>query len=107
MILNGLFKWPVGKFLIHNLSYIEDIFFKMIGNTYRKTVETSNGNGSVFYPIFSLVSHICSPNAKFLVYPNHCMAMQAQRLIKSGEEISVSYVPTLEPTWKRRAMLYR
>ena len=67
----------------------------------------SDCQGSAFFPIFSLVNHSCSSNAKFLVYPNHCIAVQAQDHISSGDEICASFVPTLEPTWKRRAMLYR
>lgn len=73
----------------------------------RKSVNTHDNQGSVFYPLFSLVEHSCSANAKFLVYANHCIAMQAQNHISAGDDIRVSYVPALEPTWKRRAMLYR
>ncbi len=73
----------------------------------QKCVDTFDNRGSAFFPIFSLVEHACFPNAKFWVYQNHCIAMQAQKLIQAGEEIFVSFVPTLEPTWKRRAMLYR
>ena len=35
------------------------------------------------------------------------MAVLAQTAIDAGDEITVSRVPVLEPTWKRRAMLFR
>ncbi len=72
-----------------------------------RMVDTTTGSGSLFFPLFSLTRHSCINNAKFMVYPNHCVAMQAQKEIKAGEEITVSYVHNLEPTWKRRAMLQR
>ena len=54
----------------------------------KRTVDSPN-NTSVFFPIFSTTKHNCSPNAKFIVYPNHCIAMQAQKLIPCGQEIKV------------------
>ena len=44
----------------------------------KKIVETSDNQGAAFFPVFSLIRHSCSSNAKFLVYSNHCIAMQAQ-----------------------------
>ena len=75
------------------------------------SLETSGamlpGNGTAFFPIFSLFRHSCISNSKFFVYPDNNLAIQAQRPISAGEEITVSRVQTLEPTWKRRAKLYR
>ena len=65
------------------------------------------GNGVAFFPIFSLIQHSCISNAKYFVYPDNNLAVQAQRPISAGEEITISRVHTLEPTWKRRARLYR
>lgn len=74
----------------------------------KKCVETHNYQGSAFFPIFSLTKHSCGNfNAKFFVFPNNCLAMQAQKAISMGEEICVNLVPSLEPTWKRRGMLFR
>ena len=96
--------------LIDFVSYVtsepeEDV--RWVIKVARKRSVDDPSNNSVFFPISSITNHHCSPNAKFLVYPNHCIAMQSQTLILSGQEIKVSYVPTLEPTWKRRGMLYR
>ena len=55
---------------------------------WKRTVDSPN-NTSVFLPLFSTTKHHCSPNAKFIVYPNHCIAMQAQKLIPCGQEIMV------------------
>ena len=65
------------------------------------------GNGTAFFPIFSLFRHSCISNSKFFIYPDNNLAIQAQSPISAGEEITVSRVHTLEPTWKRRAKLYR
>ena len=35
------------------------------------------------------------------------VAVLAQTAIAAGDEVTVSRVPVLEPTWKRRAMLFR
>jgi hypothetical protein len=72
-----------------------------------KTVETSDGRGLAFFPLFSLTRHACASNSKYLVYANYNVAMQAQKPIMTGDEITVSYVHALEPTWKRRGILYR
>ena len=53
------------------------------------------------------MSHSCRSNSKFIVYPSHKLAVLAQTAIDAGDEINVSRVPVLEPTWKRRAMLFR
>ena len=53
------------------------------------------------------MSHSCRSNSKFIVYPSHKVAVLAQTAIDAGDEITVSRVPVLEPTWKRRAMLFR
>lgn len=68
---------------------------------------TPPGSGTAFFPSFSLFQHSCISNAKFFIYPDNNLAIQAQRPISAGEEITVSRVQTLEPTWKRRAKLYR
>ena len=68
---------------------------------------TPPGNGTAFFPLFSLFQHSCISNAKFFIYPDNNLAIQSQRPISAGEEITVSRVQTLEPTWKRRAKLYR
>ena len=65
------------------------------------------GGARCFFPIFSLLSHSCRSNSKFLIYPSHKVAVLAQTAIAAGDEVTVSRVPVLEPTWKRRAMLFR
>ena len=67
----------------------------------------SGGGARCFFPIFSLMSHSCRSNSKFIVYPSHKVAVLAQTAIAAGDEVTVSRVPVLEPTWKRRAMLFR
>ena len=66
-----------------------------------------NNGGMGLFPLFALFNHSCVPNAKFLVYPDANLAVQAQTRISKGQEIVVSLVQTLEPTWKRRARLMR
>ena len=68
---------------------------------------TPPGSGTAFFPTFALFQHSCISNAKYFIYPDNNLAIQAQRPISAGEEITVSRVQTLEPTWKRRAKLYR
>ena len=61
----------------------------------------------ILFPTLALLSHSCTPNAKFEIYPNRTVAVLAQTAIGKGEEINISLVPVLEPTWKRRARIYR
>ena len=81
--------------------------FSMTSSSLENVGERGPGNGTAFFPIFSLFRHSCIANAKFFVYPDNNLAIQAQSPISAGEEITVSRVHTLEPTWKRRAKLYR
>ena len=92
-----------------NIGKLIDILrrFSMPNTSLETSSATIPGNGSAFFPIFSLFRHSCVSNSKFFVYPDNNLAIQAQRPIAAGEEITVSRVQTLEPTWKRRAKLYR
>ena len=65
------------------------------------------GGGAVIFPTFSLMNHSCVSNCKFVVYPNLTLAVLTQTAVSAGEELNVSLVPVLEPTWKRRAKLMR
>ena len=92
-----------------NIGKIIDILrrFSMPSTSVETTGANLPGNGTAFFPIFSLFRHSCISNAKYFVYSDNNLAIQAQRPISAGEEITVSRVHTLEPTWKRRAKLYR
>ena len=92
-----------------NIGKLIDVLrrFSMPSTPLETSGATLPGNGTVFFPIFSLFRHSCICNSKFFVYPDNNLAIQAQRPISAGEEITVSRVQTLEPTWKRRAKLYR
>lgn len=68
---------------------------------------TTEDRERALFPIFSQFSHSCISNCKFVVYPNKTLAVLAKTIIKAGEELTISLIPTLEPTWKRRAKLYR
>ena len=71
------------------------------------SLDLPGDRGQIMYPTFSLIGHKCTGNSKFEIYPNKTIAVLSQTVIKAGDEINVSYVPPLEPTWKRRARLYR
>lgn len=61
-----------------------------------------------FHPNFALIRHRCGANSKFSVFlKDKGVAVQAKAFIAAGQEITVSLAHDLEPTWKRRARLYR
>eukprot|EP00094_Tigriopus_californicus_P009904 TCALIF_09550-PA protein Name:"Similar to msta Protein msta, isoform B (Drosophila melanogaster)" AED:0.04 eAED:0.05 QI:0/1/0/1/1/1/2/0/547 len=68
---------------------------------------TTEDRERALFPIFSQFSHSCISNCKFVVYPNKTLAVLSKTIIKAGDELTISLVPALEPTWKRRAKLYR
>ena len=97
-------KVSVQPILQETLSWILDLI-----RTHCINLKTSVGiqQGVAVFPIFSLFQHSCIRNSKFVVYPNNTLAVLAQTMIPMGEEITISLVNTMEPTWKRRARLYR
>ncbi len=73
-----------------------------------RTHSVSSEEGHVsFFPLFSLLRHSCVANCKFTVQRGRSLAVLAKTHIAKGQEITVSWAPVMEPTWKRRVMLYR
>ncbi|VDN96059.1 unnamed protein product [Rodentolepis nana] len=54
----------------------------------------SNKIGCCVYPIISLLSHDCNPNACIVNTANGCAFVYALRTIKEGEKISITYGPS-------------
>ena len=59
------------------------------------------------FPMFSLINHSCSANAKHTIYiKNRRIAVQAQTSIREGEEILINYTAFIIGTSMRRRKLY-
>ena len=73
-----------------------------------RCVPATGSGGCALFPVLSLARHACVRNAKFAVHgPNQALALLAQTNIREGDEITIGLVSALEPTWKRRARLFR
>ena len=64
-------------------------------------------NGRALFPMFSLLNHSCTANAKHTIYiKNKRIAVQAQTHIKAGEEILINYTAFIIGTSFRRKKLF-
>jgi SET domain-containing protein len=48
------------------------------------------------FPVFSIVSHSCLPNASPILLQSHRLALEAKTDIAEGEEITISYVSIMQ-----------
>ena len=60
------------------------------------------------FPMFSLINHSCSANAKHTIYiKNKRIAVQAQTDIDAGDEILINYTAFIIGTTARRRKLLK
>lgn len=82
---------------LHNMVGI--ICINAVGFDFKK----EKMKGRALYPTLSVVSHSCISNTRFNVSPDDLsVVLRARRLIEEGEEITISYVPTIFGQPKRR-----
>ncbi|TRY78050.1 hypothetical protein TCAL_06628, partial [Tigriopus californicus] len=64
------------------------------------------GDGRALYPLVALMSHSCQPNVQHVQSGSDSrVKLVAQRLIKPGEEMTISYINTFQGPLERRRSL--
>ena len=67
-----------------------------------------DANSRALFPMFSLINHSCSANAKHTIYiKNKRIAVQAQCDIQAGDEIMINYTAFITGTSFRRKKLFK
>jgi len=90
------------------LNFTEDDVQWAIGLLKTNTIMFGETGARALFPMFSLMNHSCSSNAKHTLYTQKKrIAVQAQCAIKEGEEITINYVPFIQGTVLRRRKLQK
>jgi len=85
----------------------EDVMWA-VGLLKTNSIMFGETNGRALFPMFSLINHSCTANAKHTLYiKNRRIAVQAQTEIKEGDEIVINYVPFIIGTIGRNKKLQK
>ncbi len=73
---------------------------RAVGLLWTHSFSCSNAGGQAIFPIFSILSHSCSPNASPVVVQDWygSASLEAKVDIKEGDEITISYISILQVT---------
>ncbi|QQP49631.1 Uncharacterized protein FKW44_010369, partial [Caligus rogercresseyi] len=55
--------------------------------------------------LYSIIFHSCFPNARYQVLADHSMILRATQNVSKGDELTISYLPIYQPTFRRRMKL--
>lgn len=78
---------------------------RAVGLLWTNSFACASGGGQALFPSFSFASHSCRPNCAHEVFPNKTLALQAKTKIELGEELTISYISTLQGSLRRRQKL--
>ena len=89
-----------------NLNFTKEDVMWAIGLLKTNSILFGDEKARALFPMFSLINHSCSANAKHTIYiKNRRIAVQAQTDIKEGEEILINYTAFIIGTSFRRKKL--
>ena len=90
-----------------NLNFSREDVMWAIGVLKTNSILFGEEKARALFPMFSLINHSCSANAKHTIYiKNRRIAVQAQTSIREGEEILINYTAFIIGTSMRRKKLY-
>ena len=69
---------------------------RSVGLLWTNSFSCKDAKGQAIFPVFSLVSHSCMPNASPVLMQKNRLALEAKVDIAKGEEITISYVSILQ-----------
>jgi len=91
-----------------NLNFTKEDIMWAIGVLKTNTILFGEEHSRALFPMFSLINHSCSANAKHTIYiKNRRIAVQAQRDIEAGDEITINYTAFIIGTSFRRRKLFK
>ena len=68
----------------------------VLGLLWTNSFSCKDSEGMAIFPVFSIVSHSCLPNASPILLQSHRLALEAKTDIAEGEEITISYVSIMQ-----------
>ena len=83
-------------------------FLRFIGLLNTNAIEVHKGQGRAIFPTFSFLSHSCINNARHIIEPfgdKFKISLYAQVDIEANEELTITYINLLRPTFERREKL--
>lgn len=87
------------------LNFQDEDFDRAIGLLWTNSFSCKDSLGVALFPVFSIVSHSCLPNASPVALQSRRLALEAKMDIAKGEEITISYISILQGRVKRRKKL--
>jgi len=87
------------------LDFTDEEYDRAVGLLWTNSLSCRDSEGMAIFPIFSIVSHSCSPNASNVMIQSQQVALEAKLDIKKGEEITIAYTSVVQGRVKRRKKL--
>ena len=76
--------------------FTDDDFDRVAGLLWTNSFSCKDSEGMAIFPVFSIVSHSCTPNANPVRLQSQNLALVAKSDIAKGEEITISYISILQ-----------
>lgn len=78
------------------LSFQDEDFDRAVGLLWTNSFSCKDSLGVALFPVFSIVSHSCLPNASPVALQSRRLVLEAKMDIAKGEEITISYISILQ-----------
>ena len=78
------------------LDFTDEEYDRAVGLLWTNSLSCRDSEGMAIFPIFSIVSHSCSPNASNVMIQSQQVALEAKLDIKKGEEITIAYTSVVQ-----------
>ena len=78
------------------INFTDEEYDRAVGLLWTNSFSCKDSEGMAIFPVFSIVSHSCLPNASPILLQSHRMALEAKTDIAAGEEITISYVSIMQ-----------
>ena len=89
------------------LDFTDEEYDRAVGLLWTNSLSCRDSEGMAIFPIFSIVSHSCSPNASNVMIQSQQVALEAKLDIKKGEEITIAYTSVVQVRILKKACLGR
>jgi hypothetical protein len=83
---------------------VQRLYCTLLVNTHTLTTATLDPIGMYFHPLSALPNHSCDPNA-VITFSGPTLSLRALRPLKEGEEITLTYIDSTQPTPLRQSAL--
>lgn len=78
------------------LNFSDEDYDRAVGLLWTNSFACKKSEGQVLFPVFSIISHSCVPNANAVLLNSQQLALEAKMDIQRGEEVTISYISILQ-----------